>query len=498
MKFAINIIKQYKSIVVLFFFVVLMFYTPAFWMDEAWDTAVGWSWINLGKFGNPTYPLDGLDEVFFLHPPLPIILESVLIKLFGITPWVVKFWPITIGILGLFVFYLLAKELFNNEKIALFGTIYLAFIPLYLIITLQFRPEIFVLFFTILTVYFIVLAEKRQNLALYFLAGISSALSFLSHFYGGFLILAVGLYLIIEWFKQKNPNILKFLLFFILGVTIIVVPYFIWILKHWEIFKIQYSGNLSNLGGLQSLLNNILQEKHRYLNSPLGSLLILFTIGGLIIFRKKFLKKPFLLCLIYFIVFLLGLASFMPNKTIIYLTPILFITAIVASFLISGDVDIKNKFILFLTKVAGIGSLIVFVGYIILCPPFKGGYINYYQLLHFNQILEKNYNSGIIVGDPTYFLFLPEEVKPRFISEHVLFRWIEENKSKEIVALFKEKDISILVYSDFWWKDWCKSNKEEVCLTLNSILNHYGKIVGEIKRENQSIDYVYKINISNL
>jgi len=476
--------------------------TPVFWMDEAWDTAVAWSWINLGKFGNPTYPLDGLDEVFFLHPPLPIILESVLIKLFGITPWVVKFWPVTMGVLGVIFFYLIAKEIFKSKTVAIFGMIYLISLPLYLTMMFQFRPEIFVSCFTILTVYLVILAEKKQNIWLYFGAGVSSALSFLCHFYGGFLIGAVGLYLMIEWFKQKDRNTLKCLLFFGVGIVIVLVPYFIWILQNWEIFKVQYFGNLSNLTALDRFVSNIIREKQRYFSSLkaiLIFLLIIFTGGSLLIFKDKFFAPPFFLCSLYFIIFLLGLALFMPNKTLIYITPILFITALVVSFFISKGVDIKNRFILFIIRMTGPVSLTIFIVYIITYGLFTEGFLNYQQLLHFNQLLDKNYESGVIVGDPTYFIFLPNGLKHNFISDGVLFKWAEGIEPNTLASLFNEKEVSILitsVYSDANWLKWCKENNNEIC--LDSILNKYGEMIGTVRRENGYIDYVYKLNISNL
>jgi len=65
----------FNKIFILFFICISIFYFvsinryPVFWMDEAWDVSVGWSFIKTGIFGNPTYPIDGLDKAFFLHPP---------------------------------------------------------------------------------------------------------------------------------------------------------------------------------------------------------------------------------------------------------------------------------------------------------------------------------------------------------------------------------------------------------------------------------------------
>ncbi|MGB9680632.1 MAG: ArnT family glycosyltransferase [Minisyncoccia bacterium] len=189
-------IRLYNKFFLLFFIGITIFYFlnitryPSFWMDEAWDTSVAWSFITKGIFGNSTYPLYGVDKVFFLHPPLPILLEIPLIYLFGITPLTIHFWPLVCSLGSIFLLYLLIKKLFG-EKTALWSALFLALNPLFFLMSRQLRPEIYVTFFGILSFYLLALGKERKKPFFYFLTGITSGLSFLSHYYGAFLIGAI-------------------------------------------------------------------------------------------------------------------------------------------------------------------------------------------------------------------------------------------------------------------------------------------------------------------
>ena len=475
--------------IALYFFNITKY--PTFWMDEAWDISVAWSYLKKGVFGNPTYPLDGLDKAFFLHPPLPILSEIPLIKLFGITPLTIRFWAIFCGLGSILFLYLLVKRLFK-EKVAFWSSVFLAVNPLFFLMSRQLRPEIYVTFFTILSFYFLSLAKEKKNNLFYFLTGITSALSFLSHYYGAFLIGAIFLVLVIDIFRKRAVS-LRNLLIFLIGIILILIPFFIWILRNFEIFKIQFFGNLSNLTGIHKLINNFLKEKERYLKFRPAIGMVGFMLLGLILFLRKILTNTPELLLFCFI-FLFGIAFFMPNKTVIYLTPVVPIVSIMAGLMISEKPDIlEDKKLLLAVKLIAIGFLLASLFYTFqpknMSAYFKG--IPYNVLnKDFNEIIEKHYQNGKIIGDPTYFLFLSDNLKENFNCEHVLFNWLKERDPDEV---FKEKEIQIFIYSPYWWNDWCR-NENNVCLSLEEFLKNKGELLKDLKRNGEWIDYIYKIN----
>lgn len=460
----------YKKLFLGFFVGIAVFYFlnlsryPGFWMDEAWDISVGWSFINKGIFGNPIYPLDGLDKVFFLHPPLPILLEIPLIKLFGITPLTIHLVPFILGIASIGFLYSLVKKLFG-DKTAFYAVLFLAFNPVFFLMSRQLRPEIFVTFFTILSFYLFNLGKEKKQVIFYFLTGISSALSFLSHYYGAFLIMAIGLYLLFIIYKEKSKSSLKNLIAFTEGVVLIVTPFFIWIWQNLEIFKIQFLGNLPNLTGINKLLNTFIKESERYLKYPETIGLVGFILAGLILFYKEIIIKiPEII--LFFVVFLLGLAFFMPNKTLIYLTPIVTLAALSGGLMLTKSSNFcKNRLSVFIKITAWI-FLLISIFYVF--RP-ENCYI-YFKSISFNELkfnfdeaVAKHYKTGTIVADPTYFLFLEDSQKDHFISEHVLFHWLKE---KEIEQVFKEKNITLFVHSPYWWQDNCKTD-QQICDSMN-------------------------------
>ncbi len=108
---------------------------------------------------------------------------------------------------------------------------------------------------------------------------------------------------------------------------------------------------------------------------------------------------------------------------------------------------------------------------------------------NFQEIIKKNYQTGKIVGDPTYFLFLDDKKKEEFISEHVISRWFEE---KDINQVFKEEKIAIFIFSSYWWKEICLKQSKK-CEMLDNFLKENGRKLGIIERRANLIDYVYLI-----
>ncbi|MGB9680631.1 MAG: hypothetical protein ACPLYC_00290 [Minisyncoccia bacterium] len=281
---------------------------------------------------------------------------------------------------------------------------------------------------------------------------------------------------------------------FLLGTILIIAPFFIWILKNFEVFKIQFLGNLSNLTGFSKLFDTFLKEKERYFKYPEAIGLVGFALMGLILFFKKILiKAPELM--IFFFIFLIGLALFMPNKTVIYLVPIIPLTALAGGLMLTSKPDFLNNDKLNLViKFIALGFLLISLAYTFrpknINAYFKG--IPYSELKNnFNLIIEKYHQNGTIVGDPTYFLFLKDSEKNKFISEHVLFHWLKTNPA-QINQIFLDNNIKIFVYSPYWWDDWCRHNLI-ICDNLKIYLENHSALLGEITRNNDWTDYIYYI-----
>ncbi len=355
-----NFLLFFIGITIFYFFNITRY--PVFWMDEAWDISVAWSFVKKGIFGNPTYPLDGLDKVFFLHPPFPILLEVPLIKLFGITPLTIRFFSILCGLGSILILYLLTKRIFD-EKVGFWSALFLAFNPLFFLMSRQLRPEIYVTFFTVLSFYLYRLAQEKENFFFYFLLGISCSLSFLSHYYGAFVIGTFGLLMLYQLIKEESKVSFKKFILFLIGIFIIVLPFLVWVFKNFEIFEIQFRGNVPNLTGINKIFVSLIQEKDRYLKQPKILGVIGFTLLGLLLFYKKLLAKASEIPL-FFVIFLFGLALFMPNKTLIYFTPVLFITSLMGGLMINDKSDFVKKELSIYPKIISLVFLLISVGYI--------------------------------------------------------------------------------------------------------------------------------------
>lgn len=495
MKFSFLVfLKKYQKVLLVLFFIFIIFWYFwhisnywYFWMDEAWDTSVAWSWLNLGKFGNPTYPINSLNELFFLHPPLPIIMEAGLIKLFGINPFSIRFWSIIMGLGSILFLYLLVKKLFGN-KVAFFSAVFLATNPLFFIMSRQFRPEVFVTFFVLASSYILYLAKLKKKNYLYFISGLLTGAAFLSHFYGAFYIGACILYLIIELIKKRIK--IQELFLFIFGAAVLLVPYFYWIFVNFSIFKTQFTGNLGNLTNINEFLKYLISEIQRYIKQPKIIPLILFTFLIIYIFSKKIWQK-FSLVIIYLISFLLGLALFMPNKTVKYLTPIFPVCALAGGLALAGSFPkYLSQKLIFIFRFLGLALVLVSVFYSVSIPmQMYPKEVSYYKLdKETKKTINEYYSGGSIGGDPTYWLFLPEELRTNFISEHAIFKFRNKNESFE--EIFQKNQITLFFYSPEWWDDFCRGN-EYLGEELKNFLREKGVLVGTIQRSLRDEDSIF-------
>lgn len=189
--------------------------------DGCWHIPVGKFIAN--NFKIPLFEPLGRDEPFW-SPPLYHFLVAIVYSVFSAlgdnaANFAVKFISPIFGILSLVFSFLAIKKLYNS-KIAFYSAIFLAFIPIFIDYSVLSYVESTLVFFIVLSVYFLVNGKLV-------LSGISAGLSILTK-YNGIFILPVLLYIL---HKKFGKNTFKKRALVILVIPLLVaLP---WLIRNW-------------------------------------------------------------------------------------------------------------------------------------------------------------------------------------------------------------------------------------------------------------------------
>lgn len=210
------------------------------------------------------YGFYNITNYTFWQPPVYLLLLATSFKLFGFGLTQARMVSVLLGSFTVLFTYLLGKKLYN-KKIGLLSSVMLTVNPFFFFVCREVRMDIAVACFTLIALYFILIALKESKTIYYLLSGFFATLSLLSHPNG--LIGIVSILLIIGMCKIDFKNLkitlkLKEALSLILGAVITLIPYCIYVNMDFQAFKGQF---MSNIGSSPSNpLNNIITEPTRY------------------------------------------------------------------------------------------------------------------------------------------------------------------------------------------------------------------------------------------
>jgi len=177
-----------------------------------------------------------LDLCYYEHPPMTALLVA-LFTLFKGTLLTIRLAPIVL-VPGTAVFvYLLAKEMFQDERVAFWSALLVNIVPVFAIGAVITTTDSPLGFFWILTLYFVYKAINSEKGYWWWLSGLSLGFSFLTKFISISIPVSVFLFLLFskekrKWLMRKEPY-LAFLL-----ALIVFSPAIIWNgSREWVTFK---------------------------------------------------------------------------------------------------------------------------------------------------------------------------------------------------------------------------------------------------------------------
>lgn len=174
----------------------------------------------------------------YTHPPLGKIIMWIPMAIFGISPFSTRLMGNIAGILMILVMYLIAKELFKNEKYALLAAIILALDGMHFVQTRIATVDSFLILFSMLSILFFIRYlktndnKKYRNLAISGLAwGCAVATKWLSCYLGAGLAI---IFFFNYFFREKvivdkkwnvRPILMGLLCFVVIPVAVYLLSY---------------------------------------------------------------------------------------------------------------------------------------------------------------------------------------------------------------------------------------------------------------------------------
>lgn len=216
-----NFLKQNNILIlILLFGAMLRLYHIDFqsvWLDEIHTLNESNPNLNWSDFYNSLLASDP-------HPPLYFAFVRILFAVFGYTTLILRLFSAFLGIAGLYAIYVLAKEM-HSKNIGLIAAFLLSINYFHIYYSQDGRPYIFLVLFTILSFYRLIIFIKQPNYKNAIWYGLFSTLMIYGHFFGLFVLFAQILILMFFFILEEKQNRLKFFISSLVSGIIILLLY---------------------------------------------------------------------------------------------------------------------------------------------------------------------------------------------------------------------------------------------------------------------------------
>ena len=252
-----------------------------------------------------------LDYGYFSKPPLTSWLLFVFCKIFGNSVFVIKIVSVLIYCLSSFIVFLLGKEIFRNNNIAILAAVSFYLLPSVSVSSFILSTDVLLIFFWLLSMLQIYRIRRDTNILNFIVLGIFVGLAFLSKYAALYFILC--LMILIFFDREMRLIFLKkyYFLVFLITLTLVAMPNLLWNLKNgWVTFvHLSENADLGRAGinfvhGFEFIISQVLMIgpilvlsffflfKKTYVNDFNTKLLLIFSLPVfLIVLIESFLVR---------------------------------------------------------------------------------------------------------------------------------------------------------------------------------------------------------------
>ncbi len=311
-------------------------------------------WTLIPFLSNVNLPLDTIEALawgskldwgFEKHPPLSAFAVQFFFFIFGPNDFAYYLLSQIFVIIAFIFVFKFSYEIFKDKILAFFSLIVLESIYFYNYTSPEFNVNISQLPFWALTIFYFWKGIKENKLLHWVFFGIFSALGFLSKYLFIYILLALFLYVILKF--KKNKKFLKNYFLSIIISLIILAPHFLWLFQN-DFVTIFYGLRRSSLNEIE-FLNHIINPVKFLFKQFI--ILTPFFLMFFIILKKKFLKLDFknertlFLIVISIVPFLLMLFTSMitgANIRTMWMTPFYLFLGTLFFYIFRKNIDLKK------------------------------------------------------------------------------------------------------------------------------------------------------------
>lgn len=184
-----------------------------------------------------------LEWHYYSKPPLIAVLNRISTSIFGITEIGVRINAILLGMGTSWIVFLFSDYLYGSKKIAFWAAVFVMCMPFWILFSTFHLTDSALLFFWILSLYWLYRGINEQNQKWWILAGLASGVGLLAK--STMIFIGPMLLVYLVYTRQWKRNQHSFFLFLLLG-AIGFLPGLIW---NWQNDFITYR-HLASLGGV--------------------------------------------------------------------------------------------------------------------------------------------------------------------------------------------------------------------------------------------------------
>lgn len=197
-------------------------------------------------FPRASYEIFNNKYIFeYTHPPLGKIIMWIPMAIFGISPFTYRVMGNIAGILMILVMYCIAKELFNDEKYAVFAALIIALDGMHFAQTRIATVDSFLVLFCLITVlYFIKYLKfkednRKKRYTLLAISGLMWGCAVSVKWISCYLGLGLGILFFIDYFFNKKVIINKKFNYFpiLMGIVcFVIIPIIVYVMSYVPVF----------------------------------------------------------------------------------------------------------------------------------------------------------------------------------------------------------------------------------------------------------------------
>ncbi len=188
-----------------------------------------------------------LDLSYFDHPPMVAYFIRITTIFFN-TEFFVRLSSLITFVFGIYIMWKLVRKMFNDEEVANMSLFIFNLFPM-LGASFIITPDIPLMFFWILSLYFIWESISKNKIFYWIVSGLFVGLTMLSKYNGIFLLVCIFIFLILS--KEDRKLLFNIGPYLVLILSIIIfLPVILWNYNNnWISFKFQFFHGIPNISG---------------------------------------------------------------------------------------------------------------------------------------------------------------------------------------------------------------------------------------------------------